>query len=98
MDNLLAPDHALHRSAGPRPPRPILTRPFVKSGMASDGCETKVFAIVGSDVPAFPLAQPQGLFEHSVEDRGEIARRGVDDLQYLGSRGLLLQCLTRLGQ
>jgi len=37
------------------------------------------------------------LFQYRVEDRHEIARRGVDDLQYLGSGGLLFQCLARLG-
>src|SRR6516165_12687137 len=31
--------------------------------------------------------------EHRVEYRHEIAGRGVNDLQYLGGRGLLLQCL-----
>ena len=36
----------------------------------------------------------QDRFEH----RGEIAGRGIDDLQYLGGRGLLLQGFARLGQ
>ena len=39
-----------------------------------------------------------GLFEDCVEYRGQIAGGGVDDLQYLGGRSLLLQCLARLGQ
>ena len=38
------------------------------------------------------------LFQHRVEYRREIAGRTVDDLQHLGGRGLLLQCLVRLGQ
>ena len=38
------------------------------------------------------------LFQDSVEHRGEIAGRGIDDLEYLGGRGLLLQSLVRLGQ
>jgi hypothetical protein len=33
-----------------------------------------------------------------MEHRREIAGRGVDDLQDLGGRSLLLQCLARLGQ
>src|SRR6516165_7164370 len=41
-------------------------------------------------------AQSHRLFEHCVEHWDEIARRGVDDLQYLGGRRLLLQSLTRL--
>jgi len=36
-------------------------------------------------------------FEHRVEDWRQIARRGIDDTQHLGGRGLLLQRLTRLG-
>jgi hypothetical protein len=35
------------------------------------------------------------LFQYRVEDRHEIARRGVDHLQYLGSGGLLLERFTR---
>ena len=37
------------------------------------------------------------LFEHRVEHRREVAGRGIDDLQHLGGRGLLLQRLARLG-
>jgi len=36
------------------------------------------------------------LFEHRVEHRCEVAWRGVDELQYLGGRSLLLQGLARL--
>ena len=43
-------------------------------------------------------ASASNFFEHRVEDRSKIAGRGIDDLQYLGSRGLLLQCLPRLGE
>ena len=43
-------------------------------------------------------AQPHRLFEHRVEHWCEIAGRGIDDLQYLSGRGLLLQRLARLGQ
>jgi hypothetical protein len=39
-----------------------------------------------------------GLFDDRVEHRGEVTRRGIDDLQHLGGRGLLLQGLARLGQ
>jgi hypothetical protein len=40
----------------------------------------------------------QGALDHRVEDRGEVAGRRIDDLQYLGGRGLLFQGLARLGQ
>ncbi|HVC54610.1 MAG TPA: hypothetical protein VND95_01565, partial [Stellaceae bacterium] len=32
-----------------------------------------------------------------VEHRGEVAGRGIDDLQHLGGRGLLFEGLARLG-
>ena len=37
------------------------------------------------------------LFQDRVEYRGEVAGRGIDDLQDFGGCGLLLQCLARLG-
>src|SRR5215472_5891554 len=37
------------------------------------------------------------LLQNRVEYRREIAGRGIDDLQHLGGRGLLLQRLARLG-
>ena len=40
----------------------------------------------------------RALYRQRVEHRGEIPRRAVDDLQYLGGRGLLLQGFARLGQ
>src|SRR5262249_8323812 len=42
-------------------------------------------------------AEAVRLFQYRVEDRREVAARGVDDLQYLGGRGLLLQRLSSLG-
>jgi len=43
------------------------------------------------------LTQAYGLFEHCIEHRREVAGRAVDDLQDLGGRSLLRQCLARLG-
>ena len=40
----------------------------------------------------------QNRIDVGVEHRREIAGRGVDDLQHLGGRGLLLQRLARLSQ
>ncbi len=42
-------------------------------------------------MPESCVAQPYCLFEHRVEHRREVAGRGIDDLQHLGGRGLLLQ-------
>ncbi len=43
------------------------------------------------------LAQTHRLVEHRVEHRGEVARRAIDDLQYLGGRGLLVERLFQFG-
>src|SRR5262245_7622375 len=43
-------------------------------------------------------AKGMGLLQYRIEHRSEVARRRIDDLQHLGSRGLLLQRLARLGQ
>ena len=53
--------------------------------------------IVGRKARRSGFAQPHRLLQHRVEHRREVAGRGVDDLQYLGGRGLLLQGLARLG-
>ena len=42
-------------------------------------------------------AEAVRLLQYRVEHRREVAGRGVDDLQHLGGRGLLLQRLARLG-
>ncbi len=56
----------------------------------------KLLAIVGHEVAEGCLAQPHRLVEHRIKDRREVAGRGIDDLQYLGGGGLLLQGLARL--
>jgi len=44
------------------------------------------------------VADARRLFKHRVEHRSEIAGRGIDGLQHLGGRGLLLQRFTGFGQ
>jgi hypothetical protein len=39
------------------------------------------------------LTQPQCLFEYRLEHRRKVAGRGIDDLQDLGGRGLLIERL-----
>src|SRR5215472_17575298 len=41
------------------------------------------------------LAKRMCLLEHRLKHWSEVAGRRIDDLQYLGRRGLLLQCLAR---
>ena len=43
------------------------------------------------------LAQPHRLLQHRIEHRRQITGRGVDHLQHLGGRCLLLQRLALLG-
>ena len=73
-------------------PPPPLHKPL----LALDRGGVELLAIERQDVPIVRFAQPHCLFEHGIEYWREIARRGVDDLQYLGRRGLLLQRLARL--
>src|SRR6516162_4112255 len=54
-------------------------------------------AVISTDAAELRVAQSKCLLQHRVEDRPEITRRAVNDLQNLGSRGLLFQRLTRLG-
>ena len=58
----------------------------------------EMFAIISRKHAKGGRTQPRCLFEHRVENWGEIAGRRIDDLQYLSSRSLLLQCIARLGQ
>jgi hypothetical protein len=48
-------------------------------------------------MPKRGLAEPHRLFKDCLEDGREVARRGVDDLQDLGRRGLLVQRLIAFG-
>jgi hypothetical protein len=60
-------------------------------------CGPKTFAVVSQEDAVFSSAKAVGFLQDSVEYRGEIARRAVDNPQYLGGRGLLLQGLVALG-
>ena len=57
----------------------------------------EVLAVIGHQSPVRGAAQRMRLLQYRVEDWREIAGRGIDDLQYLRGRGLLLQRLARLG-
>jgi hypothetical protein len=68
------------------------------SWQSSGGTGPEPFAIVGHERTVMGIAQRVGLFEDRVEHRCQVPGRRIDDLQYLGGRGLLLQRLPRLGQ
>src|SRR5947207_9350206 len=59
--------------------------------------QTEPFTIIGSQFAEGRPTEPQCPFQHRLEHRHKIARRGVDDAQYLGGGGLLLQGFARLG-
>src|SRR6516162_1499913 len=65
---------------------------------ATPGNPVEAFAIPGEQGPERWCAQSYRSFQHRVEDRGEIAGRGVDDLQNLRSRSLLFERLAGLSQ
>src|SRR5215472_8214275 len=77
---------------------PGLPSPLDVARLPSCGAGAKAFAVVGVEVAMARSAQTYRLVQHRFEYRREVARRGIDDLQYLGGRGLLLQGLARLGQ
>src|SRR5258707_6418345 len=87
----------------PRPRHPKgrryrLTRLLLDKGRVTmNRHKAKELAVIGSKLTVGGFAQARRLFEHSIEYRGEVAGRGIDDLQHLSGRGLLLQSLTRLG-
>ena len=58
------------------------------------GRVVEILSVISVHYPEIGIAQPHRLFQHRIEHRGEVAGRGVDHLQYLGGRDLLLQCLV----
>src|SRR6516162_7007582 len=66
--------------------------------IAADRDGAEVFAVVERQRAVRRPAQTVRLLQYRIEHRRKIAGRGIDDLQHLGGRGLLLQRLARLGQ
>jgi hypothetical protein len=91
--------HNLFKRA-PRPgqDRTARAEPFGEFRITADCGWVEALAIVGAKDPVICLAEASRLFKKRVEDRGEVAGRGIDNLQDLRGRGLLLQRLARLGQ
>jgi len=55
----------------------------------------EVLTVIGPQCAKRRAAQPVCLLQYRIEHRGEVAGRGIDDLQHLGGRRLLL---TRFGK
>ncbi len=62
------------------------------------GDEVEQLAVKAAHRRFVGFAQLHRPLDHRLEDRRQIARGAVDDLQNVRSRSLLLQCLARLGQ
>ena len=58
---------------------------------------TEVIAFTDNQGAVRCPAEAVCLLQYRVEHWREVAGRRIDDLQYLGGRGLLLQCLAHLG-
>src|SRR5215470_17114238 len=64
--------------------------------IATDRDGAEVFAVVERQRAVRRPAETVRLLQYRIEHRRQIAGRGIDDLQYLRGRGLLLQRLARL--
>ena len=57
----------------------------------------KLFAVADCQTAQCNAAEGVCLFQYRIEHWREVAGRGIDDLQYLGGRGLLSERLVALG-
>src|SRR5262245_36959249 len=96
MDYPLPAADSSQRSTWTRSNRAKLRRPFDIARWTANRGEMEKFAVIRKHVTVSRLAEPDRSLEHRVEDRGEVAGGGIDDLQYLGGRGLLFQGFARL--
>jgi hypothetical protein len=67
-------------------------------GHASCGDRSDLPTVVGRQKPELRLAEAHRPFEYCIEYRREITGRGIDDLQDLVGRSLLLQKLVAFGE
>src|SRR5215831_19607266 len=79
--------------------RPVSTAQLAGKRLwrATDRNCAKIFAIEKLQAADDNCAKAVSLFQDRFKYRREVAGRGIDDLQYLSGRGLLLQRLARLG-
>jgi hypothetical protein len=94
MEETFAAYQALMRAARRKGPE-CLFEESLRETMQCDGVE--VFAVVEHQAADRDAAQAARFFEDHVVDGRKVAGRAVDDLQDLGSCGLLLQGLAGLG-
>src|SRR5262249_17918798 len=97
VNNALATQQPPSRCVGRRAPRAVLPKPLAQTRCPTYRDRIKAFAIACPKRPRGRIAKGYCLLDHRLEHWVEIARRGIDHLQYLGGGGLLLQSLARLG-
>ena len=95
MDHLRSPQETVHRGAG----KNLIWLAVIFGQLGRDaalGHNMDQLTIKPGHEAERGFAQPQRPFQHRVEDRGEIAGRGVDDAEHLRCGGLLFQGFARL--
>src|SRR6516164_11805750 len=98
MEETLAAPETINRTPRRRIEGILLPHPLGSARVTADSREPGACSLKRIEGGASRFAPCHCLVEHRVKHRHEIAGRGVDALQYLGSRGLLFQCLARLDQ
>src|SRR6516165_4630785 len=98
MNDSLAGADTTKAAVGDRPQWLLMKELGICFGDAATRDCAEPFVLVRIDAADRRLAQPYGLLNHRIQNRGEVAGRGIDHLQYLRRRSLLLQRLARLGQ
>src|SRR5260221_4565571 len=85
------------QSTGLRRKRALPGEEIGKSGRhIKQCCRMKQAAFKTEQYAKLRPANASGVLEHRPKDRLQIAGRARDDLQHLGGRALLLQCLGKL--
>src|SRR5215471_5433252 len=85
-----------YQFVGTAKPPPQAIRKRFWYAMHRDRAE--IFAVVQEHRPGVRSAERVCVVQNGVEHWREVTGRRVDDLQDLSGRGLLFQCLARLGQ
>src|SRR5262249_24845454 len=96
LDILLAQNHTLRRRAFPQRHPGVLPKPSGKAGISVSRGKLDHIAVADTQIAVRSATGEPGLLENRIKDRCEVAWRGVNDLQYLGSRSLLLQGLAEV--
>src|SRR5215831_15827611 len=97
VNDALATQQPPSRCVGRGTCRAVLPKPLAQVRCPTYCDRIEAFAVACPKCPRGRIAKDDCLLDHCVEHRREVARRRVDDLQYLSSRSLLLQSLARLG-